>query len=145
MDKSRCAWTFPISLFSDFRMIFFCNRYQLHMKSHAYPCTEKPGLCWLSFPWGRFHELSLTKSCQFAFHLTCSTRGSFYLLCLQNPCLRTLSIWRPKETATLSGQQARLKAHEQCVQRQFFPVCLSVGPALRCWLNFHQKGDIHKA
>lgn len=75
---------------------------------------------------GLFCELNLAQPCLFAFDLTCWTRSSVHLLPLQQPCPRVLSSRRSKEAATISGQQAHLKIHEQFVNRQaFFPLCFN--------------------
>ena len=81
----------------------------------VFPCTEQAGFYLHSFPWDQFCEFNLAQPCPFAFDLTCWTRSSVHLLPLQQPCPRTLSCRKSKEAATISGQQAHLKIHEQCV------------------------------
>ena len=91
----------------------------------AFPYREKLGLHMHSFPWGHFCELNLAQSGPFAFDLMSWTRSSVHLLPLQQPCPKTLSCRRSKEAATISGQQAHLKIHEQCIKRkEFFPLVL---------------------
>ena len=90
---------------------------------------------------GLFCELNLAQPCLFAFDLTCWTRSSVHLLPLQQPCPRVLSSRRSKEVATISGQQAHLKIHDQFVKRQeFFPPTATT-PSY--WLSPYKEGKIN--